>query len=215
MKIHLFKLSTYVITHTVLLNLWGTTLQAQARHSVIFDQVVESQQKGPLFSARTWLKGKRLRMEYIDHGRPMISIILPDCVYNYDPEEKRGATVPVQQETYAIGPEILQSKAELLEFLTLMDAEKVGKFSLYGKNTVQYRFHDSQRDVSHILWLWLPYFFPIQMHVILPNDTIFIYYRNIKMDAAIPDTLFTVPPSIDMYDYTVSSLKNNASSVAE
>ena len=185
------------------LNSFGFCNQDSLRN-ISFTQTIESKKDGKLFEAKTWMKNKNIRMEYNSQGQELVSIIKSSNVYNYSPAAKTGAILDVEKnkDTMQIGPEILQSEKEFLEFLNLMEAKKIGQEIVDNKDCDIYEYMDLDKKITHRIWVWHEFNFPVKLTISAYSDILTISYKNIKFHVNIEDNLFEVPEDIKMQPYT-------------
>ena len=182
--------------------------------NLTFVQTIESIKEGRLFEAKTWMKEGKVRMEYMAGEEMMVSVIKEGKIFNFSPFKKVGAVMNVQKNVYGeqIGPEVIQSEKELMEFLDLMQAKVVGEETILGKSCIIYEYMDAQNNVLNRIWLWKDVNVPIKSTIHASGDVITILYQDIKIDKTIPDSLFNLPADINLEDYTKMSPESRVQS---
>ena len=185
--------------------LFPCSLWSQNLRNAQFIQTIESRRDGRLFQARTWMKQGHVRMEYSAQGQPLVSLIRGAHVYNFSlRDNKGGAITAIHQGTgpQGFGPEVIQSKNDLMEFLDLMHAKKVGHEVINNKLCEIYTYHDAQKQADTKIWLWQEEFFPVKSTIDIGHDLVTITYEQIQLNRPIEDQLFEVPEDVEFQDLT-------------
>jgi len=188
----------FILTFLFLIQLvFHSALYASEMRDVSFFQSVHSRQSGTVFEGKTWIKNGQARVEYWLGPEKIVSIIKNQKVYNYSIQRQNGFVEKYNaNKSDGIGPEILQSKVDLEDFLELMEARPIGNEEINGKACTIYEYQDTKKQAVGKIWIWNDQTFPLKSTIEVEGDLITILYKNIKLDQKINDFLFDIPDNI-------------------
>lgn len=167
--------------------------------SIYFIQTIDSFKKGRLMEHKIWMHKNKIRMEYIREGKFIVDIIKGEKIYTYFPSKNVGVVRPFvkdQLDNYQIKPEMIQSANKMMDYLTLMQAQIVGKENIREKRCDIFQFKDPKSNEINTLWLDVERKIPVKSQSKISGDIITIQYKNIQSGQNFDEDIFTVPSDV-------------------
>lgn len=175
----------------------SVVMAEEAMRNIEFFQRIVSDKEGLLFEGSSWMKNGQVCVEFEAGGNLYTSIIKDGKVYNFTTASSKGTISPFKKSPQMqFGPEILQSKAKMDEFLTSVNAQKLREETFQEQlcDVYQYTHNEGQTEVLNTLWIWQKGQVPLKAEMKIGDmDQITIYYDNIKINGEIPDKRFIIP----------------------
>ena len=162
--------------------------------SVSYDQ--KTTQGREVTTGEVSMKDEMFRMDMTADGQTMAIIHNASGTYTYMPAEgmamKLAALNPSQQP--------VEGAEDYLQYLNEGQAEKIGNETVDGHACDIYRFNDPETKGTVTVWVWTEKQFPVKMEFDGAKGKMLMEFRNIHLGTNIPDSLFELPPGVQVMD---------------
>lgn len=163
-----------------------------AAFSVTYDQKVTA--RGQVQTAKVMLKDERFRIDTTVEGTTSVAIRNADGLYLYLPQERMAMQMP------ALDPaqQMVEQPENYLGYLKERNARLIGTDIVNGQPCDVYEFTDPSTGARTKAWVWQEKRFPVKIETDSPQGRMTVELTNIVLGAAIPDSMFELPPGVTM-----------------
>ena len=168
--------------------------------SVSYDQKVTKSRE--VFAAKVAIKDNLFRMETAAEDQTSVTIRNPNGIYTYLPKEGMAMKLPALNQAQ----QPLEHADNYPAYLQERHAERIGSETINGHPCEVYQFTDPALKGTTTAWVWKEKEFPSKMEIDGPDGTMVVELTNIQLGAAIQDSMFQLPPDVQVMD--VGSMMN-------
>ncbi len=155
-------------------------------------------------TSRVWIKDEKMRMETSMGKRKGVILIREDGTYNYDPDRNMVIKMPNFGAMEGGSPNYVKDPADYMGYLKSVGAVKTGSGDIDGRPCDIYKYTESSHgmDVSATVWVWKKHPFPLKMIMENPFGNSEVYFRNVRINEPIPESMFELPKNARVMDVT-------------
>jgi outer membrane lipoprotein-sorting protein len=159
--------------------------------SIAYDQTVTT--GGQVIISKVKIKGQRFRAESQIQGMTSIIIRNPSGTYQYLPDQGMAMRLPGLEAWQEASP----GTDDYAAYLAGRQATRLRSDTLQGHRCEVYHFTDPS-GIPTTAWVAQDLQFPIRLEQQSPQGLTVAEFRNVQLDAPIPDSAFQLPHGVQV-----------------